>query len=483
MAPSGVMVVPCRSSVSHPLTTVLSLPLPSTTKEEEHVRRLGRTRPTRPVRLGLVRREESGLNRDQVRRARARGLLFVPHAGVLRMAGSPVTHEQRLLAAVWAARGLAAASHRSSGALWNLGVSWPDCPEICVHSSRRVTLHGVMVSSVRCPRSRAALRVRHIPTTNPMATLVQLGAVAEPTVVARGVERGLIQRLFHHRRATSDARQHRTPGTRWFSVLRAVLDERALGDDRPDGDLEPIMAKIFHAYGLPHAAFQHRIYDNGILHRATRLRLSIAPDCDRSRRMGHPRHAGGNASRLRTAERARAAGLDRSSIHLVRRDAPSAVRRDPHRECFAEEKWRIAPHPLLKGRERGSGEESSRITIATATPMPMIHRPPVLRRRRRRGWRGWRWRKRLRFGLGGAASAGSRSECRSCSRTGWARCTPDSRSRHPPPDPRCPATAASSHRLCPRRRRCRTPSSAPRTAGSHTHDRTRRRRVAVVRSD
>lgn len=223
----------------------------------EELDRLGR------VRLGLVRREESGLNRDQVRRARARGQISVPHPGVLRLGGSPVTHEQRLLAAVWAARGLAGASHRSSGALWNLGVGWPDCPEICVHSSRRVTLRNVMVhrSDALVPELLSA--VHHIPTTNPMVTLVQLGAVAEPTVVARGVERGLIQRLFSidGLRATLD--DIGRSGRDGSGVLRAILDERALGDDRPDGDLEPLMAPIFERYGLPVAAFQYSIYEDG----------------------------------------------------------------------------------------------------------------------------------------------------------------------------------------------------------------------------
>ena len=228
------------------------------TVDWEELDRLGRAR------LGLVRRRDAGLTNDQLRRARERGQLSVPHSGVLRLAGSPATVDQRLLAAVWAAGGLAAASHRSAAALWQLGVDWPNCPEICIEQHRRIRLRNVIVhrSDALVPETMSV--VHNIPATTPMLTALQLGAVAGPIVVARAVERGLIQRLFtiDGLRKTLDSLG--CPGRDGSGVLRLVLAERALGDDRPDGDLEPLMAKIFDRYRLPRAVFQHSIYVDGV---------------------------------------------------------------------------------------------------------------------------------------------------------------------------------------------------------------------------
>lgn len=214
--------------------------------------------------LGLVHREDSGLSKDQVRRARERGQLTLPHPGVLRMAGSPTTKEQRLLAAVWAAGGVAGAACRSGAALWNLGVDLPACPEICIEGNRRITLRNVVVHRSDALVPEYLTVVRDIPTTIPTFTLVQLGSVTDPWVVARAVERGLIQRLFAIEGLETMLDDIGRPGRNGAGVLRAVLAERALGNARPDGDLEPIMAKVFDRYGLPRPRFQYEVYEGDV---------------------------------------------------------------------------------------------------------------------------------------------------------------------------------------------------------------------------
>ncbi|MGH9269189.1 MAG: endonuclease domain-containing protein, partial [Acidimicrobiales bacterium] len=49
-------------------------------------------------------------------------------------------------------------------------------------------------------------------------------------------------------------------GRRGAGVLRRILDERALGDARPDSLLESRMARLLKSAELPPAAFQHDIY-------------------------------------------------------------------------------------------------------------------------------------------------------------------------------------------------------------------------------
>jgi hypothetical protein len=83
-------------------------------------------------------------------------------------------------------------------------------------------------------------------------------------VVARAVERGLIQRLVTIDGLRTTLANLGRPGRDGSGVLRHVLAERALGDDRPDGDLEPLMAEIFNRYQLPRAVFQHCIYEDGV---------------------------------------------------------------------------------------------------------------------------------------------------------------------------------------------------------------------------
>src|SRR5690606_18002879 len=65
---------------------------------------------------GLVRAEllrPLGVDRSALHRLAASGVLEPTGPGILRVAGSPPTPHQRLLAAVWAAGPRAAASHRA----------------------------------------------------------------------------------------------------------------------------------------------------------------------------------------------------------------------------------------------------------------------------------------------------------------------------------------------------------------------------------
>src|SRR4051794_27836307 len=73
----------------------------------------------------------------------ARGELIREHPGVLRLAGSPMTQEQRTLAAVVASGPGAAASHRSAAKLLDLVDHWPANPEVTVPPRRLPRLHRV----------------------------------------------------------------------------------------------------------------------------------------------------------------------------------------------------------------------------------------------------------------------------------------------------------------------------------------------------
>ena len=104
-------------------------------------------------------------------------------------------------------------------------------------------------------------RRRGIPVTNPVRTVVDLGAVLDPDEVELALDRGLVARLFSVAAVEHLRDQLTRCGRSGCGVLRRVLEDRALGDRRPDGVLEAEMARLLERAGLPPAVFQHVVRD------------------------------------------------------------------------------------------------------------------------------------------------------------------------------------------------------------------------------
>jgi very-short-patch-repair endonuclease len=191
----------------------------------------------------------------------ARGELIRAHPGVLRVAGAPKTEEQRTLAAVAACGPGAAASHRSAARLWRLIDAWPANPEVTVPPRRMPRLQAVDVhrSSALVPDWVSA--VGFIPVTNPLLTLLMLGAVAGRTAVASAVERAITARLVTVRGLLELLDAAGRSGRNGAGVLREVLADRALGDERSDSDLEEMAASLLRRFNLPAAIYHFVILD------------------------------------------------------------------------------------------------------------------------------------------------------------------------------------------------------------------------------
>lgn len=200
-----------------------------------------------------------GASARQVDRWLAAGRLEVVHDTVYRLAGAPTTWEQRVLAAVLAAGARAAASHRTAARLWAIGGD-DDVVEVSVPRGRLPRLDGVVVHRPNDLDGAWVSPRRGIPTTNPMRTLVDLGAVLPRRAVEDALDRALVARLVSIAavEAALDALARR--GRRGAGVLREVLERRALGAERPDGLLEPRMARLLRRHGLPPARFQHEVH-------------------------------------------------------------------------------------------------------------------------------------------------------------------------------------------------------------------------------
>jgi very-short-patch-repair endonuclease len=200
-----------------------------------------------------------GLSHDGVRRRQRAGRLTEVHPLVFRLAGVPDTHLTALRAAALAVAPDGVASHRSAAWLWGLLPDDDAIVEVTVPRARGPRLRGVVVH-----RSRDLIvghtTLRHgIPVTNPLRTLVDLGAVCSRWTVEDALDRGLIAKRFTVAAVEWLLHEVARPGRRGCGVLRTVLDDRALGAARPDGLLEPRMARVLRSHGLPPAAFQHQV--------------------------------------------------------------------------------------------------------------------------------------------------------------------------------------------------------------------------------
>jgi very-short-patch-repair endonuclease len=231
---------------------------------------------------GVVSRAQalaSGLAASGIKRRLAAGRLATVHPGVYRWPGAPVTWEQHLVAACLACGPGTVASHRSAAAMWGL-VDATDVVEVTTSRPRCPKPRGVVLHR-STDLQGAHVTVRHgVPVTNPLRTMVDLGAALDRGDVEDALDRGLVARLF-----TIAAVEHllcdvARPGRRGCGILRHVLDERALGAARPDGLLEPRMARLMRSAGLPPARFQFGIPGTGarVDFAYPELRLAIEVD-------------------------------------------------------------------------------------------------------------------------------------------------------------------------------------------------------------
>lgn len=213
---------------------------------------------------GLVERAwllAAGVAEGQLQRWLTQGRLERMQRGVYRLAGAPVTWEQRLLAAVLGAGPGAAASHRSAARLWEFHQA--ENLEITGPPARRRQLRGARLYR-SCDIDEASVSLRqNIPVTNPLRTLVDLGAVVRPAELEDALDRALACRLVSVAGVETALDALARRGRPGAAALRTVLDERALGSDRPDSLLESRMAGLLRAHGLPPARFQYVVRDGG----------------------------------------------------------------------------------------------------------------------------------------------------------------------------------------------------------------------------
>jgi very-short-patch-repair endonuclease len=177
------------------------------------------------------------------------------HPGVARLAGAVDTPEQRILAAVLACGQGTMASHRSAAHLWCPDDRPPSAVDVIVARAR----HGRTLPRVCVHRPtdvgdlRPAFRA-NIPVTNPLRTLVDLGAV-DADGVRSFLERVVVAGFATPAVVTALLERHRGRGRAGVAALDAALRDWTMNDKPPDSVLEEAMNALLLRFGLPRVTF------------------------------------------------------------------------------------------------------------------------------------------------------------------------------------------------------------------------------------
>lgn len=207
---------------------------------------------------GLITRSQAigaGLTPRVIQRRTATGEWVPVHRAVYRLAGAPVTWEQRLLAATLASDGVA--SHRAAARLWCLDLPEWNRPIVTVAASAYRSMRGVTVHHTRSlPRADRAVRYG-IPCTSVGRTLVDLAAELTFDDLEACVDSALRERLTTVRYL---ARWLPAQGRDGTAVLRdLVADRRA---HQPFGSRrEAAVCRMLVAAGLPRPVPQYELRD------------------------------------------------------------------------------------------------------------------------------------------------------------------------------------------------------------------------------
>jgi very-short-patch-repair endonuclease len=217
-------------------------------------------RATRPY--GVTTAEKLDLTDRQRQHACANGVLERPYPGVLVDPATPRTPHRDLLAAVLAGGRMAAAWGRSAGWLCELLDEPPACPEIVVPLRRYARIEGVVVrrSSDLCPAHITTWK--HIPTTKPLVTAVDLGVELTPMELAEAYVRARQRKLFEPSAVQAMLGRIAKPGRDGVRTARDALTLVMIGERPADSILE---LRFHHGPGrsLPPYQYQYPVRVDG----------------------------------------------------------------------------------------------------------------------------------------------------------------------------------------------------------------------------
>lgn len=186
---------------------------------------------------------------DAFERARVRtGEWDRPSPKVVRLAGSPLTPQQRLMIALIEGGPTAVASHQSAAWLWGLG-EVPKTHHVTVAASARAGSGADRVHRLRGqppePVVRAGFQV-----TNPLRTLVDLAGVVPPDVLDTAVDRAIATRLVSVAGLEAEVTRLSRKGRRGTGAMRRALARRGLHEGPHPSVLEARLHRLLDSVGI-----------------------------------------------------------------------------------------------------------------------------------------------------------------------------------------------------------------------------------------
>ncbi|RPI08588.1 MAG: hypothetical protein EHM63_06045 [Actinobacteria bacterium] len=208
---------------------------------------------------GLVTRKqarECGLTDAQVARRVAQGRWIKVEPHVFRIAGAPVTWQQRVLSVCLATDGVA--SHRTAAMLLGLGL-WPGrIVEVTTDPDRNYRNPDVHVHRSVDDPAKDGRTLEGIPLTSVRRTLLDLGSVVQQDRLEKCVERALFRGMTSAGALWAYIDEVGRQGRRGVQPLRAVLELRGRLP-AAESDLETEMVQLLRRVGLPEPVRQHEV--------------------------------------------------------------------------------------------------------------------------------------------------------------------------------------------------------------------------------
>lgn len=201
------------------------------------------------------------LGRSRKARWIAERRLICVQPNVFRVAGSPETWHQSLLAAVLSADGVV--SHRSAAEMW--GLTQPaGYLDVSVSPDRTPKLRPpAVLHRIGDLHPELSVSRQGMPVTDPVRTIIDLGLVLPRWAVSDAFSRGLATRLFGvdevQRLRDALGRQGRN-GT---GVAREVLEHRLVAAGKEESLLEARFVDLVRRFELPKPELQHELWHAG----------------------------------------------------------------------------------------------------------------------------------------------------------------------------------------------------------------------------
>lgn len=181
------------------------------------------------------------------------------YPGVYRLAGSPPSWRQTLIAAVLAWGPRSVASHRAAAAVWRLASFDPGPIDLIVPRGCKGPLRGTIHRPLPMPAVDIAVH-EGIPVTAPERTLIDVAGVVPRDAVEEALDDALRRRLTTIARLRWRLDGLSRQGRPGIAAIRALVEERDPKTPVPESVFETRLLRALRRARLPEPVPQHEVH-------------------------------------------------------------------------------------------------------------------------------------------------------------------------------------------------------------------------------